>query len=243
MRTSQMFGKTQRELPAEADTTSHQLLLRAGMIRQIAAGVYSYLPLAWRALNKIENIIRDEMDKAGGQELMMPVLQPLELWQQTGRHGAMGKTLFTLTDRRDRPLALGPTHEEVITELVKYNVQSYRDLPLLLYQIQTKLRDEPRPRSGLIRAREFIMKDLYSFDTDAEGLDKSFEKMRQAYENICQRCGLPWVLVEADSGAIGGKESYEFMLITETGEDEIIRCPSCGYAANNEKAVSVKEKI
>ncbi|MEK7352986.1 MAG: proline--tRNA ligase, partial [Chloroflexota bacterium] len=209
-------------------------------IGQFAGGVYSYLPLAWRALNKIENIIRDEMDKAGGQELMMPVLQPLELWQQTGRHGVLGQTLFTLTDRRDRPLALGPTHEEVITELVKYNVQSYRDLPLLLYQIQTKFRDEPRPRSGLIRAREFVMKDLYSFDADAEGLDRSFEKMRQAYENICQRCGLPWVLVEADSGAIGGKESYEFMLITETGEDEIIRCPSCGYAANNEKAVSVK---
>ncbi len=243
MRTSQLFGKTQRELPAEADTASHQLLLRAGMIRQIAAGVYSYLPLAWRALNKIENIIRDEMDKAGGQELMMPVLQPLELWQSTGRDFAQGKVLFTLTDRRDHKLALGTTHEEVITELVKYNVQSYRDLPLLLYQIQTKFRDEPRPRAGLIRAREFVMKDLYSFDVDAEGLNRSFEKMRQAYENICQRCGLPWVMVEADSGAIGGKESFEFMLITDMGEDEIIRCPPCGYAANNEKAVSVKGEV
>jgi len=243
MRTSQLFGKTQRELPAEADTASHQLLLRAGMIRQIAAGVYSYLPLAWRALNKIENIIRDEMDKAGGQELMMPVLQPLELWQSTGRDIAQGKVLFTLTDRRDHKLALGTTHEEVITELVKYNVQSYRDLPLLLYQIQTKFRDEPRPRAGLIRAREFVMKDLYSFDVDAEGLNRSFEKMRQAYENICQRCGLPWVMVEADSGAIGGKESFEFMLITDMGEDEIIRCPPCGYAANNEKAVSVKGEV
>ncbi|HLB27985.1 MAG TPA: proline--tRNA ligase, partial [Dehalococcoidales bacterium] len=179
----------------------------------------------------------------GGQELMMPILQPLELWQQTGRHGAMGKTLFTLTDRRERQLALGPTHEEVITELVKYNVQSYRDLPLLLYQIQTKFRDEPRPRAGLIRAREFVMKDPYSFDVDAEGLDKSFEKMRQAYENICQRCGLPWVMVEADSGAIGGKECHEFTLISESGEDVIVRCPSCGYAANTEKAVSVKEKV
>ncbi|MDO8716295.1 MAG: proline--tRNA ligase, partial [Dehalococcoidales bacterium] len=237
MRISELFGKTQREIPAEADTASHQLLLRAGMIRQLTAGVYSYLPLAWRALNKIENIIRDEMDKAGGQELMMPVLQPLELWQQTGRDIAQGKVLFTLTDRRDHKLALGTTHEEVITELVKYNVQSYRDLPLLLYQIQTKFRDEPRPRAGLIRAREFVMKDLYSFDADTEGLDRSFEKMRQAYENICRRCGLPAVMVEADSGAIGGKESFEFMLITDVGEDEIIRCPSCGYAANNEKAV------
>jgi len=243
MRISELFGKTQREIPAEADTASHQLLLRAGMIRQLTAGVYSYLPLAWRALNKIENIIRDEMDKAGGQELMMPVLQPLELWQQTGRDIAQGKVLFTLTDRRDHKLALGTTHEEVITELVKYNVQSYRDLPLLLYQIQTKFRDEPRPRAGLIRAREFVMKDLYSFDADTEGLDRSFEKMRQAYENICRRCGLPAVMVEADSGAIGGKESFEFMLITDVGEDEIIRCPSCGYAANNEKAVSVKGEV
>src|SRR3989304_1710819 len=209
MRTSQLFGKTQRELPAEADTASHQLLLRAGMIRQIAAGVYSSLPLAWRALNKIENIIRDEMDKAGGQELMIPVPQPLELWQLTGRRGAMGKPLFTFADRRDRPLALGPTHEEVITELVKYNVQSYRDLPLLLYQIQTKLRDEPRPRAGLIRVREFAMKDLYSFDIDEAGLDVSYQKMLQAYRNIYARCGLPAWLVEADSGAIGGKDSPE----------------------------------
>src|SRR3989304_4214392 len=191
------------------------------MIRQIAAGVYSYLPLAWRALNKIENIIRDEMDKAGGQELMIPVPQPLELWQLTGRHGAMGKTLFTLTDRRDRPLALGPTHEEVITELVKYNVQSYRDLPLLLYQIQTKFRDEPRPRAGLIRVREFSMKALYSFDTDKEGLSQSYDKMLQAYQNIYVRCGLPTLLVEADSGAIGGKDSHEFMVINDSGEDEI----------------------
>ncbi|MBI2850183.1 MAG: proline--tRNA ligase [Chloroflexi bacterium] len=239
MRISQLFGKTQRELPAEADTASHQLLLRAGMIRQIAAGVYSYLPLALRALNKIENIIRDEMDKAGGQELMMPVLQPLELWQQTGRHGALGQILFTLKDRRDRQLAMGPTHEEVITELVKYNVQSYRDLPQLLYQIQTKFRDEPRPRAGLVRAREFAMKDLYSFDADEAGLDISYEKMRVAYQNIFDRCGLPTVLVEADSGAIGGKESKEFMLVTDSGEDEIIHC-SCGYAANTEKAASAK---
>ncbi|MFC1847636.1 proline--tRNA ligase [Chloroflexota bacterium] len=242
MHISKLFGKTQREIPADADTISHQLLLKAGMIRQVAAGVYSYLPLAWKALRKIEDIIRDEMDKAGGQELRMPSLQPMELWQETGRHEALGQTLFTLSDRRERRLALGPTHEEVMTELVKYNVQSYRDLPLLLYQIQTKFRDEPRPRAGLVRAREFIMKDLYSFDIDEEGLDRSYDKMRQAYHNICERCGLPTILVEADSGAIGGKESYEFMLITDSGEDEIIHC-SCGYAANIEKAIGVKSEV
>jgi len=243
VRISKLFSKTQREIPAEADTISHQLLLRAGMIRQVAAGVYSYLPLAWRALKKIENIIREEMDKAGGQELMLPALQPLELWQETGRDLAFGQGLFTLSDRRDRKLALGPTHEEVITELVRYNVQSYRDLPLLLYQIQTKFRDEPRPRAGLIRVREFTMKDLYSFDTDEEGLNQSYSKMLQAYHNIYARCGLPALLVEADSGAIGGKESHEFTLITESGEDEIIQCPDCQYVANADKAQSIKDKI
>jgi len=243
VRISRLFGKTQREIPAEADTASHQLLLRAGMISQVAAGVYSYLPLAWRVLKKIENIIRDEMDKAGGQELMMPVLQPLELWQETGRDLAFGKGLFTLSDRRERKLCLGPTHEEVITELVSSNVQSYRDLPLLLYQIQTKFRDEPRPRAGLIRVREFTMKDLYSFDTDEDGLDQSYDKMLQAYRNIYRRCGLPVLLVEADSGAIGGKDSHEFMVIAEGGEDEIIYCPGCQYAANADKAESIKSKI
>ncbi len=208
MRISKLFGKTQREIPAEADTISHQLLLRAGMIRQVAAGVYSYLPLAWKALRKIENIIREEMDKAGGQELMLPVLQPLELWQETGRDLAFGQGMFTLSDRRERKLVLGPTHEEVITELVKYNVQSYRDLPLLLYQIQTKFRDEPRPRGGLIRVREFTMKDLYSFDIDEEGLGKSYNQMLQSYRNIYIRCGLPTLMIEADSGAIGGKDSH-----------------------------------
>ncbi|MFC2024868.1 proline--tRNA ligase [Chloroflexota bacterium] len=243
MRISKLFGKTQREIPAEADTTSHQLLLRAGMIRQVVAGVYSYLPLAWRALRKIENIIRDEMNKAGGQELMLPTLQPLELWQETGRDLAFGEGLFTLLDRRERQLALGPTHEEVVTELVKYNVQSYRDLPLLLYQIQNKFRDEPRPRAGLVRVREFIMKDLYSFDVDEEGLNQSYDKMLQAYRNIYARCGLPTLMVEADSGAIGGKESHEFMLITDSGEDEIIHCSNCEYTANADKAESIKDKI
>ncbi|MFC1918741.1 proline--tRNA ligase [Chloroflexota bacterium] len=243
MRISKLFGKTQREIPAEADTISHQLLLRAGMIRQVAAGVYSYLPLAWRALKKIENIIREEVNKAGGQELMMPALQPLELWQESGRDVAFGEGLFTLRDRRDRRLALGPTHEEVITELVRYNVQSYRDLPLLLYQIQTKFRDEPRPRAGLIRVREFSMKDLYSFDVDEEGLDESYNKMLHSYHNIYERCGLPALMVEADSGAIGGKDSHEFILVTETGEDKMIHCTDCQYRANAEKAQIAMEKV
>ncbi len=243
MRISKLFGKTQREIPADADTPSHQLLLKAGMIRQVAAGVYSYLPLAWRVLKKIENIIREEMDKAGGQELMLSALQPLELWQESGRDVAFGQGLFTLSDRRKRKLVLGPTHEEVITELVRYNVQSYRDLPLMLYQIQTKFRDEPRPRGGLLRVREFDMMDLYSFDTDDKGLNISYEKMLQAYRNIYDRCGLSTLLVEADSGAIGGKESHEFMVITDSGEDEIIHCPACGYSANTDKAESFKEKV
>ncbi len=243
MRISKLFGKTLREVPADADTVSHQLLVRAGMVNQLAAGIYSYLPPGWRVLRKIENIIREEMDKAGGQEVNLPVLQPLEMWQLTGRDKAFGKSLFTLYDRRERPLVLGPTHEEVITQLVGRYAQSYRDLPLLLYQIQVKFRDEPRPRGGLIRVREFHMKDLYSFDIDEAGLDESYRKMLQAYQNIYDRCGLTSMLVEADSGAIGGKDSNEFMVIAESGEDEIIYCPGCKYAANMEKAVSVKEKI
>ena len=243
MRISKLFGKTQREIPTEADTISHQLLLRAGMIHQVAAGVYSYLPLAWRVLKKIEDIIRNEMNEAGGQELTLPVLQPLELWQETGRDLAFGKSLFTLSDRKDHKLALGPTHEEVITKLVSHNVKSYRDLPLLLYQIQTKFRDEPRPRAGLIRVREFSMKDLYSFDTDEDGLSQSYDRMLKAYQNIYTRCGLPTLLIEADSGAIGGKDSHEFMVIAETGEDEVIYCDNCKYTANAEKAQSIKSKM
>jgi len=243
MRVSKLFGKTLREVPAEAETISHQFLLRAGMVQQIAAGVYSLLPLAWRVLKKIENIIREEMDAAGGQELSMPVLQPFEIWLETGRDQAFGAGLFTLKDRRDRKLALGPTHEEIITMLVSRNVQSYQDLPRRLYQIHVKFRDEPRPRGGLIRVREFIMKDLYSFDADEAGLDESYRKMLTAYQNIYRRCGLPVLMVEADSGAIGGKDSHEFMVITETGEDELIYCEKCGYSANVEKAESVKESL
>ncbi len=240
MRFSKLFGKTLRQAPAEAESVSHQLLLRAGMIAQEAAGIYSYLPLGWRVLRNIENIIREEMDKAGGQELMLPVLQPFELWQQSGRYASFGKSLFTLTDRKEHTLALGPTHEEVITDLVHRYVQSYRELPLLLYQIQTKLRDEPRPRGGLLRVREFIMKDLYSFDADEAGLDESYQSMCQAYRNIYTRLDLPALIVEADSGAIGGKDSHEFMVLTEGGEDEVIYCSNCGYAANADKAQFVK---
>ncbi len=240
MRFSRLLGRTLKEVPAEADCVSHQYLVRAGMIQQIAAGVYSYMPMGWRVLKKIADIIRDEMDKAGGQEIMMPSLQPIELWEKSGRLPSFDKTLFILTDRKEHRLVIGPTHEEVVTELVRRSVQSYRDLPQLPYQIQNKFRDEPRPRGGLLRVREFIMKDLYSFDVDEAGLDESYRKMVQAYKNIYTRCGLPALMVEADSGAIGGKASHEFMLITETGEDEIIYCANCGYAANTEKAISIK---
>jgi len=236
MRVSKLFGKTLRQAPAEAESVSHRLLLRAGMIAQEAAGIYSYLPLGWRVLRKIESIVRDEMDKAGGQEVMLPVLQPLEFWQRSGRDVPFGKSLFTLADRKEHMLALGPTHEEVVADLAHRYVQSYRDLPLRPYQIQTKLRDEPRPRGGLLRVREFIMKDLYSLDVDEAGLDVSYQKVCQAYKNIYARLDLPALMVEADSGAIGGKDSHEFMVLTEDGEDQVVYCSDCNYAANTEKA-------
>jgi len=240
MKLSNLFGKTLRQAPAEAENASHQLLLRAGMIHQLASGVYSYMPLCLRAINKIEAIIREELDNAGAQELQMPVLQPLEMWLETKRDVAFGEGLFRLKDRRERELVLGPTHEEVITELVKHNVQSYRDLPLMLYQIQTKFRDEPRPRGGLMRVREFGMKDLYSFDADEKSLDESYRTMIKAYMKIYERCGLDAIVVEADSGAIGGKESHEFMVLAESGEDIVLTCSHCSYAANIEKAESKK---
>jgi prolyl-tRNA synthetase len=243
MRLSKLFGKTLREVPSEAETASHQLLLKAGMIQQVTSGVYSYLPLGWRALRKMEQVIREEMNAAGGQELHMPVLQPYEIWQESGRDLAFGKSLFTLQDRRERTLVLGPTHEEIVTDLARRNVKSYRDLPLMLYQIQTKFRDEPRPRGGLVRVREFTMKDSYSFDADAEALDISYKKMIQAYRNIYARCGLDAMLIEADSGAIGGKDSHEFVVATEVGEDEVIYCDSCGYVANVERASFAKTKL
>lgn len=239
MKFTRMVSRTLRFDPPEAETASHRLMLRAGLMQQVAAGVYSYLPLALRSLRKIEGIIREEMDVAGGQELLLPTLQPLELWEQTGRRAAFGDNLFALRDRRGRPLALAPTHEEVITNVVKSNVQSYRDLPLLLYQIQTKFRDEPRPRAGLIRVREFDMKDAYSFNADDASLDATYQDMAQAYRNIFRRCGLPVLMAEADSGAIGGKDSHEFLLPTDTGEDTVITCPNCRYTANAEKAQAV----
>ena len=243
MRVSQLMTKTLRETPAEADTISHQLMLRSGMIHQIATGVYAYLPLGWRSLRKLEQIVREELDGIGCQELMMPALQPLELWEKTGRHHAFGQNLFSIVDRRERKLFLGPTHEEVITELARRQIRSYRDLPQLLYQIQTKFRDEPRPRGGLLRVREFDMMDLYSFDCDWDALDVTYQKVKGAYQRIYDRCGLPTMMVEADSGAIGGKDSHEFMAITDTGEDQIIYCGNCKYAANLEKAQSVKPEV
>ncbi|NQW22767.1 MAG: proline--tRNA ligase [SAR202 cluster bacterium] len=238
MRFSRMLSKTLRDDPPEAETASHRLLLRAGLIHQVASGVYTYLPLALRSLRKIENIIREEIDAVGGQELLMPALQPQELWEETGRREAFGDNLFSFEDRRGRPMVLAPTHEEVVTNVVKANVQSYRDLPLILYQIQTKFRDEPRPRAGLVRVREFDMKDAYSFNADDASLDESYQAMAQAYHNIFRRCGIPVLMAEADSGAIGGKDSHEFLLATETGEDTVITCSSCSYTANAEKAES-----
>ncbi len=237
MRVSKLFGKTQREDPAEAELASHKLMLRAGMIHQVGSGIYSYLPLAWRSLRKIEQIIREEMDAAGGQEVRLSVLQPREMWDATGRTEAFGDDLFTLQDRRDRTLVVAPTHEEELTGMVKANVDSYRDLPKLLYQIHTKFRDEPRPRGGLIRVREFDMKDAYSFDAGEEGLSRSYDRLVEAYKTIYRRCGMEVVQVEADSGAIGGKDSHEFILLSDSGEDTVVVCETCGYAANMEKAV------
>tara|TARA_B110000116_G_scaffold271664_1_gene293104 strand:+ start:1301 stop:3013 length:1713 start_codon:yes stop_codon:yes gene_type:complete len=241
MRLSRSFGKTLREDPADADTDSHRLLIKAGFLGQVISGVFNYLPLAFRSLKKIEAIVREEMDNVGGQELFLSTLQPEDLWIKSGRLSAFGPTLFRLKDRRNRNLVLGPTHEEVITDLVKNHIQSYRDLPVTLYQIQTKLRDEARPRAGLIRVREFAMKDAYSFHSTQDDLDKHYEELVKAYHNIFRRCGLDVIAVEADSGAIGGKDSQEFILLTDTGEDEIIICDSCNYAANIEKAESILE--
>ena len=243
MKVTQLVTKSLRDDPPEAETASHRLMLRAGLIYQVAAGIYASLPLAYKSLRKIEDIIREEMDRAGGQELLMPALQPLELWEQTGRGAAFGDNLFSLEDRRGRPMVLAPTHEEVVTGIVKANVQSYRDLPVILYQIQTKFRDEPRPRAGLVRVREFAMKDAYSFNADEESLDDSYQAMAQAYKNIYRRCGLPVLMAEADSGAIGGKDSHEFILATPTGEDTVITCPACGYTANAEKASGVYHEL
>jgi prolyl-tRNA synthetase len=241
MRATALLAPTLREAPADAEVASHRLLLRAGFIRRVAAGIYNYLPLAVRVIRNIEQIIREEMDRQGGQELLMPILQPAELWQESGRWDVYGPELFRLKDRHDRDFALGPTHEEIITTLVRGEVNSYKQLPLLLYQIQNKYRDERRPRFGLMRGREFIMKDLYSFDRDEEGLQTSYLKMHEAYTRIFQRCGLRFRPVEADSGAIGGSETHEFMVLAESGEASVLFCESgaCDYAANVERAAQV----
>ena len=241
MRLSALFGKTLRQVPSEAETPSHRLLLRAGMVAPLVAGIYSHLPLGRAVLRKIEGIIREEMDREGGQEITMPSLLPIEVYQASGRDQSMADILFRVKDQRDRDFVLGPTHEEVTVELFKRNVRSYRDLPVLIYQIASKFRDEPRPRGGLIRLRQFTMKDLYSFDADSEGLDVSYRKMFGAYQRIFDRCSVPTVPVLADSGAMGGKDTHEFIYLTEYGEDSCLLCPNCGYAANAEVAEFVKE--
>ena len=236
MRTSKLYAPTLRQTPAEAEVPSHQLMLRAGFIRKVAGGVYTYLPLAWRTLRKIEQIIREEMEAKDGQELALPIVQPAELWKETGRWEVFGEEMFRLEDRHNREFCLGPTHEEIITDLVRNEVRSYKQLPLLLYQIQNKYRDEIRPRFGLMRGREFIMKDAYSFDKDEAGLDKSYKDMYDAYTNIFNRCGLTFRPVEADGGAIGNATTHEFTVLAETGESDIVYCEKCDYAANAEKS-------
>ena len=239
MRFSQAFVPTLREVPSEAEIASHQLMLRAGLMRKLASGVYSFLPMGYRSLRKIENIIREEMDRAGAQELIMSAILPSEAYLASGRWDVFGPEMFRLKDRNDRDFCLGPTHEEIFTDTVKSGIKSYKGLPITLYQIQTKYRDERRPRFGVIRSREFVMKDAYSFDTSEEGLDISYQKMKDAYYRIFERCGLDFIPVDADSGAMGGSGSQEFMVKSEIGEDVIAYCDSCNYAANDEKAECV----
>ncbi len=236
MRLSRLFGNTLRELPSDIQLESHKLLLRAGMIRQLASGVYSYLPLGFRVLKKIEAIIREEMNKIDGQEILMPVIIPADLWKETNRYYEIGPELVRFKDRTGREMVLGMTHEEVVTDLARGELFSYKQLPFMLYQIQTKIRDEPRPRGGLIRVREFIMKDAYSFHRDFEDLDSYYPKVYQAYENIFRRCGLKAIAVEADPGMMGGSVSHEFMALVPSGEDTVVKCSHCDYAANMESA-------
>lgn len=236
MKVTQLYAPTLREVPAEAEIVSHQMLMRAGFIRKSAGGMYTYLPLAQRVMKKIENIVREEMDAKGAQEILMPIVQPSELWQESGRWGAYGAEMWRVKDRHGREFCLGPTHEEMVTALVRDEVRSYRQLPLMLYQIQNKYRDERRPRFGLIRSREFVMKDCYSFDRDEAALDVSYNAMYDAYSRVFTRCGLNYRPVEADSGAIGGSGSHEFMALAETGEAELVYCTKCDYAADVEKA-------
>jgi len=240
MRYSEMFLPTGREVPSEAEVVSHQLMLRAGLIRKLASGVYTYLPVGYRVIRKVEQVIREEMNRAGAQELHMPMVQPADLWRESGRWEFYGKELLRFRDRRDTEFCLGPTHEEVITDIVRNEVKSYRQLPLNLYQIQTKFRDEMRPRFGVMRCREFGMKDAYSFDVDEESAEISYRKMFEAYNRIFERCGLQFRPVEADTGTIGGSYSHEFLVIADSGEDAMAYCSTCGYAANLEKAEAAK---
>lgn len=243
MKMSKLFVQTLREFPSDAEVISHKMLARAGYIRKLTSGVYNYLPLMWRVLKKVENIVREEMDAAGAQELLMPFVQPKELWEESGRWEAYGRELMRLKDRHDRIMCLGPTHEEIITAIARDGLKSYKQMPVNLYQIQSKFRDEVRPRYGLLRGREFIMKDAYSFDTSEEGLDKEYQNMARAYKRIFERCGLDTKMVQSDSGAIGGSVSHEFMVITDTdaGENDVFYC-ECGYAANSNHAVSTLPK-
>src|SRR5437867_643772 len=238
MRWSNTLIPTLKETPAEAEITSHKLLLRAGLIRKLTGGLYTFLPLGLRALRKVEQIIREEMNRAGALELLMPALQPPDIWQQSGRYETAKEVLFKVRNRAKKEWVLGPTHEEVITTLVAGEINSYRQMPKNFYQIQTKFRDEIRPRFGLMRAKEFIMKDAYSFDATDESAQASYHKMYDAYSRIFQRCGLKTIAVEADTGVMGGKFSHEFMVPAETGENEVVYCNACGYAANIDKAAS-----
>ncbi|MDD7796411.1 proline--tRNA ligase [Clostridium sp. 'White wine YQ'] len=242
MKMSNMLVSTLREVPAEAEIESHKLMLRAGLMRKMAAGIYNYMPLGLKVLRNIEQIVKEEMDNAGAQEFLASAMLPAELWQESGRWDAYGAEMFRLKDRNARDFCLGPTHEEVFTDIARNEIKSYKQLPLTLYQIQTKYRDERRPRFGVMRSREFIMKDAYSFDKDQEGLDLSYDKMNAAYVKIFTRCGLDAKCVEADSGAIGGSNSAEFMVKSEVGEDDVVFCTACDYAANIEKAPSTPEK-
>lgn len=236
MRATQLYAPTLRESPAEAELVSHKLMYRAGLIRKAAGGLYSYLPLGWRTMKKIMQIIREEMDAKGGQELMMPIVQPAEMWKESGRWSVYGDEMMRLKDRHGREFALGPTHEEMITTLIRDEIRSYKQLPFMPYQIQNKYRDEIRPRFGLMRSREFIMKDLYSFDRDVDGMNISYDKMYDAYSRIFTRCGLKFRAVEADNGAIGGGHSHEFTVLAPSGESSIAYCEACNFAASDEKA-------
>jgi prolyl-tRNA synthetase len=243
MRMSHLFSQTLREAPAEAESVGYQLLLRAGFIRQLAAGIFSYLPLARRSMTRIENILREEMDAIGGQEITMPVVHPAELWQESGRWYQVDAEMGRFQDRSGRNMVLGMTHEEVAAELARKEIHSYRQLPLMVYQIQTKWRDDPRPRNGLIRVREFTMKDAYTFDATWESLERQYRAQYQAYFNIFSRCGLPVIAVAADAGMMGGKVSHEFMYLTPTGEDTLILCPACGYSANRQASRVCKPAV